>query len=75
MPRMDGITLARQVKRWVRVPLIAITAFSSQDDLRTTFEAGSAARVTKPVNWDSLLATIERLLPPTRPAAALWPRR
>jgi CheY-like chemotaxis protein len=75
MPGLDGLALARRLKadaRWTHVPLVATTALGTTADLRATFEAGFAAHVVKPLDWQTLIATIERVLPaarvpPTRP--------
>jgi CheY-like chemotaxis protein len=77
MPRMDGLAFARRVKadtRWSRVPLIAITALASSADLQATFEAGFTAHVSKPIDWNGLMRTIERVVPAAR-ARAPRPRR
>jgi CheY-like chemotaxis protein len=69
MPRMDGVQLAQRVKRdvrWARVPMIAVTAYNSPADLRTTLEAGFDGHVEKPINFDVLLSTISRLVRRTR---------
>jgi CheY-like chemotaxis protein len=69
MPGLDGLALARRVKadaRWARVPIIAVTALGSSADRAATVEAGCAAHVTKPINWDSLIRTIVRLVPAAR---------
>lgn len=70
MPGLDGLAFARRVKtdtRWAHVPMIALTALGSRDDLRATWEAGFAAHVTKPIDWDTVLSIIERVLPSARP--------
>jgi CheY-like chemotaxis protein len=77
MPGMDGITFARRLKtdaRWARVPIIALTALGSPDDLRATSEAGFTAHLTKPIDWDTLIHTIERVLAPGAGALASPPR-
>jgi two-component system CheB/CheR fusion protein len=72
MPGMGGLAFARCVKadaRWARVPIIAITGSGNSADLQATFEAGFAAHVMKPIEWDSLMHTIERVLPAARSRA------
>jgi CheY-like chemotaxis protein len=66
MTGMDGLQFARRVKadsRWARVPIVAVTAHTTMTDLHATFEAGFAAHVAKPIEWDTLMQTIERVLP------------
>ncbi|HEV8310493.1 MAG TPA: response regulator [Methylomirabilota bacterium] len=65
MPRIDGLELATRVRhdvRWARIPLIAVTAYNSPADLRATLEAGFDAHVEKPVDFDLLTATVQRVL-------------
>jgi CheY-like chemotaxis protein len=65
MPRMDGMQLARRMKRdlrWARVPLVAVTAYNTPTDLRKTLEVGFDGHVEKPINFDGLLATVSRLV-------------
>jgi CheY-like chemotaxis protein len=67
MPRMDGFALAKRVRRelrWRRVPLVAVTALTAPGDYDRTLEAGFSAHLEKPINFDLLLSTIRRLLPP-----------
>jgi CheY-like chemotaxis protein len=78
MPRMDGVQLALRMKhhvRWARVPMIAVTAYNTPADWRTTLEAGFDGHLEKPLNFDVLLSTVSRLArrnrtrsrPPRRP--------
>jgi CheY-like chemotaxis protein len=65
MPRMDGVQLAQRMKhdvRWARVPMIAVTAYNTLADLRTTLEAGFDRHVEKPITFDVLLTTASRLV-------------
>jgi CheY-like chemotaxis protein len=76
MPRMDGLQLARQMKRhvqWARVPISAVTAYNTPADLRATLEAGFDGHLEKPINVDGLLTTVARLV--TRSRARHRPRR
>ena len=69
MPRMDGVQLAERIKndlRWARIPMIAVTAYNTADDLRKTLEAGFDGHLEKPINLDALLTTVRRLLRPKR---------
>jgi CheY-like chemotaxis protein len=77
MPGMDGLAFARRVKtdaRWTGVPIVAITALASRHDLGTTWEAGFAAHITKPIDWECLVRTIDQVLPRGR-ARSPRPRR
>jgi CheY-like chemotaxis protein/HPt (histidine-containing phosphotransfer) domain-containing protein len=83
MPVMDGteaMTLIRAAeKNGDRMPIIALTADLVGTHQKAFLAAGADSVVPKPVNWDSLVATMERLMgaasggnppPPPAPAAA-----
>ena len=51
MPRMDGLTMAREILELVpTVPIIAVTAFEQTDYLMRAINIGIEKYVTKPVN-------------------------
>jgi CheY-like chemotaxis protein len=61
MPRMDGYTVARQIRQQPeleRVKLVALTAYSDETHAQRIQEAGFDHHVVKPANLDEL----ERLL-------------
>jgi glutathione-independent formaldehyde dehydrogenase len=49
------------------IPIIAVTAFATSGDEIKALESGSAAYITKPVNVDELLRTVESYLPSSFP--------
>ena len=65
MPGMDGYaTMAaiRQMPRFERLPIIAVTARAMPGDREKSLAAGANDYVTKPVDTDELLACMERWL-------------
>ncbi len=65
LPRMDGWEATRRIKaspRLKHVPVIALTAFVSREDRELAKEVGCCDYLTKPVERDALLATLERHL-------------
>jgi CheY-like chemotaxis protein len=53
MPVMDGITVTKIIRRssrFTRLPIITFTAFSLGAEIKTMFEAGANAYLTKPLN-------------------------
>jgi signal transduction histidine kinase/CheY-like chemotaxis protein/HAMP domain-containing protein len=65
MPGMDGYeTMAaiRQLPRFLRLPIIAVTARAMPGDREKSLAAGATDYVTKPVNTDELLGCMERWL-------------
>jgi CheY-like chemotaxis protein len=67
MPEMDGLEAARAIrekeKTWGgHVPILAMTAFTTQERLAECLAAGMDACITKPVRIDELGKMMERLL-------------
>ncbi len=66
MPVMDGLEATRAIRQlswqWQTIPIIALTANALESDQLTCLAAGMNAVITKPMNRDSLFATIRKLL-------------
>ena len=65
MPEQDGyavIQSLRQDTRFRKLPVIALTAFAMRGDKEKTLAAGFDGHHSKPVEFESLKAEIERLL-------------
>ncbi|WP_414708295.1 chemotaxis protein CheB [Pseudomonas sp. UBA6310] len=65
MPNMDGhalIRALRQLPQCAGVPAIALTGYGTSDDAQKTLDAGFNQHIGKPVAYDALIATIEKLL-------------
>lgn len=65
MPEIDGYELVSRVRadngRNAALKTIALTAYASLDDRQRALDSGFNAHLAKPVNFDELLATIERI--------------
>ena len=66
MPVMDGLTATRTIRALDRpdaakIPIIALTANTFEEDVRQTREAGMNAHLAKPVDADLLYETLGRL--------------
>ena len=65
MPRLDGFEATQRIRlsearlRAPRTPIIALTASASDVDQRAALAAGVDAMLTKPVDLDALVRTIE----------------
>ena len=66
MPVMDGYTatgIIRADKRYENLPILAMTANATVEDMNKTFESGMNAHISKPINpgdlFDTLLKWIE----------------
>jgi CheY-like chemotaxis protein len=65
MPGIDGLEVARRVRRWAgprRLPLVAVTALGDDESRRATADAGFDTHLVKPVHPDRLAAVLADLL-------------
>jgi two-component system sensor histidine kinase/response regulator len=65
MPRMSGLEAATAIRARERgsdrhVPILALTAHAMQGDRERCLNAGMDGYLTKPINVDDLVATVER---------------
>ncbi len=66
MPGEDGYTLISQLRAsGVRIPAIALTAHAMESDAARSLAAGFDAHVTKPIDFEKLVAKIARLVADT----------
>lgn len=70
MPVMDGIETIRRLretekaKQKKRLPIIALTAYATEENRRATQEVGCDIFLTKPINPKKLVQTIEESIIP-----------
>ena len=63
MPLMDGFTLSQEIKKLdKKVPIIFLTAKTTQQDVLTGFNLGADDYITKPFSNKELVARIRALL-------------
>lgn len=65
MPRMDGITLVRELRALASykfVPMLILTTESSQEKKMDGKRAGATGWIVKPFNPPQLLATVARVI-------------
>ena len=66
MPGMDGLEAVREIRKLSsaksQVPILALTAYSSLDEIATCIEAGMDGHVPKPVNYETLMQAIDRAM-------------
>ena len=65
MPEMDGIALCKKIKsdkRTAHLPVILLTALTTDDEQLTGLETGANDYMTKPFNFEILLSKIRNLL-------------
>ena len=63
MPQMDGLTLLNHLREHTStMKTIVVSAYGDMDNIRTAMNRGAFDFVTKPINFDDLLATINKSL-------------
>lgn len=65
MPELDGLEATMRIRANAEssaIPVIALTAYSLPEDQQRAIAAGCDGFLTKPINFDELIQTIERLL-------------
>ena len=62
MPRMDGLTLAREIKAQADLPIIVLSAIDTADSKADLLEEVAEDYVTKPYHYPELRARITRVL-------------
>jgi two-component system OmpR family response regulator len=72
MPEMDGLTLAREIRKInPEMPIIFLTAKSQKEDILEGFKAGADDYITKPFSMEELLYRIQAILKRTAGSHAL----
>lgn len=62
MPRMDGLTMAREIKAKADLPIIVLSAIDAGDSKADLLEEVAEDYVTKPYHYPELRARINRVL-------------
>ena len=65
LPGMDGLTATRLIKEETSlkgIPVVAFTSFAMEGDEEKAMEAGCAGYITKPLNTQNFLSTVEHYL-------------
>lgn len=63
MPIMDGLTATREMRKLEKfrsIPIIGLTAGAMEDDRHRCLAAGMSDYLSKPIDWDQLLALLDR---------------
>ena len=66
MPIMDGFKTLSEIQkdtRWNHLPIVALTAMTSEDNFDVCIDAGFNDRLTKPIELEKLESIIHRYLP------------
>ncbi|HJU10031.1 MAG TPA: response regulator [Candidatus Binataceae bacterium] len=68
MPEMDGLDATRAIRRWelehghMPTPIVALTAYALQEDVRRALSAGCNAHLSKPLKKQLLIECIRKAL-------------
>ena len=62
MPKMDGLTLAREIKARADLPIIVLSAIDAGDNKADLLDEFAEDYVTKPYHYSELRARIQRIL-------------
>lgn len=64
MPVMDGLTATKKIRQELKLelPIVAMTAHAMAGDDEKSFAAGMNAHVTKPIDPEQLMATLQKFL-------------
>ena len=64
MPVMDGLSASRAIRQLgLNLPIIAMTAHAMVGDRDASLAAGMNAHITKPINADELIQTLQHWIP------------
>jgi two-component system, sensor histidine kinase and response regulator len=65
MPEMDGLAATRAIRRWEReqgrilTPIVALTAYALEEDIRRALSAGCDLHISKPLKRQALIECIQ----------------
>jgi CheY-like chemotaxis protein len=71
MPGMDGLETAREIRKGSagakaqKTPIIAMTAYASKEDESACYAAGMNAYLSKPLNMQAFIDTVQRTVQET----------
>lgn len=61
LPDGSGIDVMRELKERYNIPAIALSGYGTDEDIRTSLDAGFTEHLTKPISVDALRKALERL--------------
>lgn len=62
MPKLNGWEVCKEIRKFSKVPIIMLTAKSSEDDELTGFEYGADEYISKPFSPKILVARVDAIL-------------
>jgi two-component system, NtrC family, response regulator HydG len=68
MPGMDGIQVLKAIhKRWPALPVIVMTAYSSDSSLEEAAASGALGVISKPIDIEQVIGLVRRVAEPSAP--------
>ena len=64
MPGVDGFATTIEIKKdaqYAHIPIIIVSALGGNENIKRSFDAGAASYITKPVNIEQLMESLEQL--------------
>ncbi len=64
MPRVDGLTVLREIRkdsRWNGVPVVVLTSSSQDPDLRAAYSLGANSYIQKPADFEQFRNTVSEV--------------
>lgn len=68
LPKLDGLSATREIRKhreFNDVPILAVSAHDGPESRNEALAAGCNEYMTKPIDWDQLNALVARFLPKT----------
>ena len=65
LPRMDGLSATRRIrrrKRFAKLPIVAVSAYDSPESRKEALAAGCNEYLAKPIDFDQLNLVVNRFL-------------
>jgi len=63
MPEIDGLEMIRRLRKQTRhatVPAVALTGFTTDEDIQEIYTAGYTAHLPKPIDFDLMLKVVAK---------------
>jgi len=65
MPEIDGLEMIRRLRahsRHPRIPAVALTGLTSDEDILEIYQAGFTAHLTKPIDFEQMLQVVTKAI-------------
>ena len=69
LPKLDGLSATREIRKhreFSKIPIVAVSAHDGPESRNEALAAGCNEYMTKPIDWDRLNELVDRYLPKHR---------